>query len=333
MADCCECVATKEYQGNRSQRNYSFDFEYYETSEIHVSVYNSDTQEWEGISEWTLVNPTTISLNDPTEERIRIYRCTDLHPARAVFSPGTPIKARDLNDNYDQLRNAIEEAKCCGSDALDRLDDAYDLYLNRIEVGKTDDKTGIEGDLVKSNSDLTINDEVVASTKWIDNRYWDQCDETTYSNDNWFDEIDDVHIPTTRAVEQRLADFQALTGVQKVTGLMQREQKWDESVTNDDHIATTDAIVERLDNYLADQNTKYPSSYWLQPGKLWVKGDTAELFYRRAEGTQWIQLDTKGDKGDKGDSGQDDTPIFSVGQDRSRWSRSGTTLNPVLDYP
>ena len=40
--------------------------------------------------------------------------------------------------------------------------------------------------------------------------------------------MDDVHIPTTKAVEQRLADFQALTGVKKVTGIMQREQKWDD---------------------------------------------------------------------------------------------------------
>ena len=101
--------------------------------------------------------------------------------------------------------------------------------------------------LVKSNSTLTINDEVVASTQWIDNRYWDQCDETTYSTDGWVHEMDDVHIPTTLAVEQRLADFEALTGVQKVTGIMQRQQKWDESVTNDSHVATTDALVERHD--------------------------------------------------------------------------------------
>ena len=304
MADCCECVATKEYQGNRSQRNYSFDFEYYETSEIHVSVYNPDTQEWDGLTvntDWRLVNPTTISLNEPTEEKIRIYRCTDLHPMRAVFQPGTAIKAKDLNDDFDQLRNAIEEAKCCGSDALERLDYGYDLWLNRIEVGTTDPETGIEGDLVKSNSDLTINDDVVASTKWIDNRYWDQCDETTYSNDNWFDEMDDVHVPTTRAVEQRLADLKALEGVEKVTGQMQREQKWDESVTDDDHVATTDALIERLDHYFSETNTEYPNTKWAQPGKIWIDGSTSKLYYRLENGVNWLQLDTKGDKGDPGD--------------------------------
>ena len=54
MADCFECVAIKEYQGNRSQRAYSFDFEYYEKSEINVSIYNSETQEWEKTYDWKL---------------------------------------------------------------------------------------------------------------------------------------------------------------------------------------------------------------------------------------------------------------------------------------
>ena len=110
--------------------------------------------------------------------------------------------------------------------------------------------------------------------------------------------MDDVHIPTTKAVEQRLVSLQALEGVKKVTGTMQREQKWDASVTNDDHIATTDAIVERLDHELGDSSDA--GSKWLQPGKIWIKSDTAELFYRRAEGTQWVQIDTKGDQGEPG---------------------------------
>jgi hypothetical protein len=308
MALCHECDARIEYQGNGSQRNYTFPFEYYETSEIYVSVYDPETQEYVALTsgtDWRLVNPTTISLTYPTSERVVIYRCTDIDQMRATFHPGHPVKAGDLNDDFTQLCNAIEEARCGNGVNSDRLDYGYDLWLNRIDVDETDDRYGVPGDLVKSNSTLTINDDVVASTQWIDNRYWDQCEETTYQADNWFDEIDDVHIPTTAAVEQRLADFQALTGVKKVTGIMQREQKWDDTVTNDEHVATTDAIIERLDHYISDSNTEYPDTYWLQPGKIWLKGDTAELFYRRDNGTHWIQLDTKGDKGDKGDPGQD----------------------------
>ena len=301
MALCSECTARIEYQGNGSQKDYTFPFEYSETSEINVSVYNPETLEYDSLAyntDWTLLNPTTIRLKATTSEELVIYRCTDINPMRAIFQPGTPIKAQDLNDDFDQLRNAIEEGRCNVGAINDKLDEGYDIWLNRIDADS--DYKGIPGDLVKSRSTLTIDDDHVASTQWIDNRYWDQCEETTYASDNWFDEIDDVHIPTTKAVEQRLDDLSALRGVKKVTGNMQRLKQWDESVTDDEHVATTDAIVERLDNYLADVNTEYPSSYWLQPGKLWVKGDTAELFWRRAGGTQWIQLDTKGDQGEPG---------------------------------
>ena len=301
MALCSECTARIEYQGIPGQRDYTFPFEYNETSEIYVSVYNPDTQEYDSLEfnkDWVLINPTTVRLTVSTRQEIVIYRCTDLDPMRVTFQPGTAIKAGDLNDNFDQLRNAIEEGRCSVGALDDKLDEGYDIWLNRIPVDE--DYKGLPGDLVVSNSTLTIDDDHVASTQWIDNRYWDQCEETTYRTDKWIDEIDDIHVPTTGAVEQRLADFQALSGVQKVTGPMQREKKWDDTVTNDDYVATTDAIVERLDNYLSDFNTEYPSSYWLQPGKLWIKGDTAELFWRRADGTQWIQLDTKGDQGDPG---------------------------------
>ena len=298
MALCAECDARIEYQGNGSQRNYTFPFEYDEVTEIKVSIYDKDQTEYVSYADWTLVNPTTIRLAAPTNESIVIYRCTDLDQMRAVFHPGHAIKAGDLNDDFNQLRHAITEGRCADGNLQDQINEGWDIWLNRIDADS--EYKGVPGDLVKSRSDLTIDDEHVATTQWIDNRYWDQCEETTYASDNWFDEIDDVHIPTTKAVEQRLDDLSALRGVKKVTGNMQRLKQWDESVTDDEHVATTDAIVERLDNYLADVNTEYPSSYWLQPGKLWVKGDTAEMFFRRDSGSQWIQLDTKGDQGEPG---------------------------------
>ena len=303
MALCAECDARIEYQGNGSQRNYTFPFEYYETSEIYVSVYNPENLEYVSLTagtDWRLVNPTTISLTEATSERLVIYRCTDIDQMRATFHPGHSVKAQDLNDDFIQLRNAIEEARCCCDEKGERLDYGYDLWLNRVDVDDVDEKYGVPGDLVKSNSTLTINDEVVASTQWIDNRYWDQCDETTYSTDRWVDEMDDVHIPTTLAVEQRLADFEALTGVQKVTGIMQRQQKWDESVTNDSHVATTDALVERHDTYVNKLNVEFEENRYTQPGKFWVKDDENILFYRRDSGSAWIQINTKGERGEAG---------------------------------
>ena len=301
--DSCGSVKI-EYLGNGTQRDYTFPFTYIKNSDVHVEVFDETIPGWVTTTEWNFLNATTIRFETapPTPddytvtENIRISRCTDIDPMIAQFNPGSAIRARDLNDNFEQLQLAIGENRCGVEDLQGQIDNGYEIWLNRIDADST--YKGIPGDLVKSNSSLTIDDDHVASTQWIDNRYWDQCEETTYASDRWADEIDDVHIPTTKAVEQRLVAFEALTGVQKVTGYMQRNQQWDESVTNDAYVATTDAIVERLDHELGSSSDA--GSTWLQPGKIWIKSDTAELFYRRAEGTQWIQLDTKGDQGEPG---------------------------------
>ena len=211
MANCCDCTAQIEYTRSGTQQDFTFPFEYYEESEVKVSLYNKSNQQWEATTNFTFVNPTTIRLGFALNGRMVIYRCTDISQARATFVPGTPIKAQELNDNYDQLRNAIDEAKCCGDDALDRLDAGYRFWLNRVPAGTTHPTFGVRGDLVQYNSDLKIDDDHVASTKWIDERYWDRCNKTTYRSDSWSTQIDDGHVPTTGAVEKRLKDLN-LTG-------------------------------------------------------------------------------------------------------------------------
>jgi hypothetical protein len=217
---------------------------------------------------------------------------------QATFHPGHSVKADDLNTDFNQLRLAIEEDRCGRGYLQDELQYGKELWLNRINAD--DEEDGLKGDLVKANSRLTIDDEHVATTQWIDNRYWDQCEETTYMVDNWVDEIDDVHIPTTGAVEARLESFKALTNVSKVTGKMQREKRWDASVTTDDYVATTDALVERHDTYVNESNVEFEENRYTQPGKFWVKDDENILFYRRDSGSAWIQINTKGERGDVG---------------------------------
>ena len=68
---------------------------------------------------------------------------------RATFHPGHSVKAQDLNDDFIQLRNAIEEAVtwcCCDEKGEKRLDYGYDLWLNRVDVDDVDDKYGVLGD-------------------------------------------------------------------------------------------------------------------------------------------------------------------------------------------
>ena len=308
MALCSECDSKIEYIGNGFTKNYTVPFEYDDREEVKVSVYNFNATSYQYLTQgfdYTFVNATTIRINSAPDDdaTITIYRCTDLSKMDAVFAAGNAIKAADLNNNFDQLRYGLQEAKC----NIDEINtDGWDKWwLNRIDANAY--YKGHRGDLVKSTSNLLLDDDHVATTKWIDNRYWDQCNETTYSDDRWFDHIDDVHVPTTQAVEKRLAGFEALTGVKKVTGEMQRDQRWDDSVTNDVYIPTTDASVERFDHYYSDTNTKYPTTYWLQPGKVWVNGADSKLYYRNSTGYQWVELDTQGEQGLPGEDGVDGT--------------------------
>ena len=301
MATCTDCDARIKYPGDGSQQNYTFPFEYTKTSEVHVSVYDEEQLKYvplEHGTDWRLINATTVQLKEGSLTPIVIYRCTDLDHMEATFHPGHSVKAEDLNDDFNQLKFAIEESRCGIGAINDELLDNKALYLNRIKAGT--DKDGLEGDLVKSNSDLFIDDEHVPSTQWVDNRYWDQCDETTETSDRWVDEIDDAHVPTTGAVEARLTELNLLTNTSKVTGADQRNKRWDDSVTDDAHVATTDALVERHDTYVNNSNVEFKENRYTQPGKFWVKDDENILFYRRDSGSAWIQLNTKGERGDVG---------------------------------
>ncbi len=208
MAQCTDCDARIEYQGNGSQRAFTFPFEYIETTDVKVTQYDDKQLKYVDLTygtDWRFLNPTTVELDTPPTTNLVVYRCTDIDQMQAAFHPGHSVKADDLNTDFNQLRLAIEEGRCTSGNILEELEESKELFLNRINVDET--KAGYKGDLVKSNSDLTINDEVVATTQWIDNRYWDQCDETTYLEDTWIDEIDDAHIPTTGAVEARLVEL------------------------------------------------------------------------------------------------------------------------------
>ena len=207
MAQCTDGDARIEYIGNGSQRTFTFPFEYLETTDVKVAQYVDEQIKYVNLAygtDWHFKTPTVVELTVAPTTSIVIYRCTDIDEMQATFYPGNSIKAGDLNIDFSQLRLAIEEGRSGRGWLQDQIQAGKSLWLNRIN--SDDDEDGLPGDLVKSNSSLTINDEVVATTKWIDNRYWDQCGETTYLSDTWVDEIDDTHIPTTGAVERRLVE-------------------------------------------------------------------------------------------------------------------------------
>lgn len=124
MALCHDCDKTKiEYKGNGSQVLFTFPFTYMVESDVEVYLYDYIDSLWVLTTEWSFENATTIRFDTapdaPVDEgqapfNIRIARCTAIDPLSATFYPGTPIKAQDLNDNFEQLQFAIEEARCYG---------------------------------------------------------------------------------------------------------------------------------------------------------------------------------------------------------------------------
>ena len=144
-------------------------------------------------------------------QKFIIYRCTDLEPLPAEFYPGTPIKAKDLNDNFFILKAAIEEAKC----AIQRNDEkSEEKYWNKIPYDP------------------------------ITNLPTPDVGETIYSTDEWICTDEAVALLLQSAITLKLR----LTFC-KVTEKQQREGEWIKDVApvdDDEHFATTAATLNGM---------------------------------------------------------------------------------------
>ena len=115
MATTCKTI--ESYVGNGSQKRYSYSFQLIKDSDLRVAFYNETTNEYEPESGWTKPDSTSIiefTTAPPNGQKFIIFRLTDIQQMLAYFSPGHPIKAADLNDNFEQLQFAIEDVRCSG---------------------------------------------------------------------------------------------------------------------------------------------------------------------------------------------------------------------------
>jgi len=98
-------ITENTYTGNGSTTNYSFTFPYLEETDIKVTLNSVIT------TAYTLANATTLSFTTAPANgvAIRIYRETSDATAKAVFYPGSAIRAQDLNDNFNQVLYSTQE--------------------------------------------------------------------------------------------------------------------------------------------------------------------------------------------------------------------------------
>ena len=166
-------MATTEnlFTGDGSTTNYSFTFEYIEQSDVKADIAGSTT------TDFTFANATTLSFNTAPADgaEVRIYRDTDLDTLKATFFAGSAIKAEDLNNNFTQNNFAVQEVK----------NNTWDSDLQTI----------------KSNETWVSNDDQIATTAAMDQRFQDEATETIESTETWVS--DDDHIATTQAIDAR----------------------------------------------------------------------------------------------------------------------------------
>ena len=94
------------YVGDGTTVLYSFTFPYIEETDVKVSLDEVDT------TAYSLANATTVEFATAPANgvAIRIYRNTSVDEPKAVFYPGSAIRAQDLNDNFEQNLFVLQEA-------------------------------------------------------------------------------------------------------------------------------------------------------------------------------------------------------------------------------
>jgi hypothetical protein len=247
MATICDNVQIT-YKGDGTTKLFTFPFTYMLREHVHVLLWDDPTKTYLEVArdKWSFANPTTIQFKDappappvpdPGKQQVfnvKIARTTDLSKMIAEFYPGSAIRAEDLNDDFDQLRLAIQEAKC----------EVYGDLQNLLKTG-----------------------------------YWNK-----YS------------VADTAAYGDVIFRKDQLSGAWK-------------PFQNDQYIATTDAISQRLDPYFQDTTpAPIPLPNSEQRGKTWF--DTQDLVLRVWDdaANAWVTLANTGPKGDSYQAIVSETP-------------------------
>ena len=121
-----------EHSGNGTLRRFSFTFPYIKEDDVKVSVRTSnDDVTTLSSTTYTFPSATEIQLSAVTETTfqestgapktgvtLRVFRETDIDNPKAVFYPGSSVRAQDLNDNTLQNLYAEQERQ---NRAVDRI--------------------------------------------------------------------------------------------------------------------------------------------------------------------------------------------------------------------
>jgi len=110
-------TTSNTYTGNGTNKLFSITFEYLNVEDIDVYV-NDVLQTI--TTQYSFANATTIEfVTAPANgAEVVLNRTTDDTAFQATFFPGSPIKAADLNDNFDQVLFLTQEAANLASESI-----------------------------------------------------------------------------------------------------------------------------------------------------------------------------------------------------------------------
>ena len=283
-------MATTEqfYLGDGTTTNFTFPFEYITKTDVKVSLNDVET------TAYTYANATTIQFNSApaSQTRIRIFRYTDVEDLKATFSSGSSIRAKDLNDNFQQNNFAVEEIR----------NYSWDNEVDTIHS----DETWISDDLH------------IATTQAMDEQFWDQTADTIQSTES-FENTDDK-IMTAAAIDDRIdfaitndidTDGTGITVTDDGDGTITlgladdsidfskikdadiidfAEQEAGTVNPSDDNIFTANAAARRFDALV---QTALPGGSNWQVGKIWFQNDEDQTVYMW-DGNSWEAITSGG---------------------------------------
>ena len=287
MALDLACNTTVYYTGNDVQTDYLYPFETIEDIEVKVAFYNEATNEYvkEPRANWTIVTSPAgpvvrFLIPPPSGEKFVIWRLTKLDPMKAIFSPGHPIKAGDLNDNFEQLQHAIEDNRCIIEGDIAAQGDKY--------WRKADETVYKPEDWLSDNQHVAttaaIDDRIIGLQVDIINEIGDINTEI----DNIKNDINDINVNIDviegdiNIINEEIAQIGTNLGeinaevnkkVDKAKGITGEQQRKGEWVTSPEYFAYTDALVERYDTLFLPEDTNAPQpgeDEIIQPGKVMI---------------------------------------------------------------
>ena len=106
-------ITRQTYTGDGSTVLFTFAFPYVVPSDVVVEVNSTITPQNSINYPWSFANSNTIQFvtAPPTGINIEIYRDTNLDEVVYAFYPGSSIRAKDLNVNFDQILYVAQESR------------------------------------------------------------------------------------------------------------------------------------------------------------------------------------------------------------------------------